>query len=143
MRIKRLHTVVEYSTLGDFALLLLRVVAGVAFMMHGWGKVQNPLDWMGPGAFAPAPFQALAALAEFGGGLAWVLGLFTPIASFGIVCTMTVAVYAHACVGGDPFVSMTGGPAYEQAAVYFSVAVLLIAFGPGRYSADRRIFGVR
>lgn len=140
---KRFHAVVEHPMPAQLALLLLRVVAGVAFMMHGWGKIQNPFGWMGPGAFAPAPFQALAALAEFGGGLAWVLGLLTPVASLGILCTMTVAVTLHAVMNGDPFVSMTGGPAYELAAVYFAIALLFLAFGPGALSVDRLLFGTR
>jgi len=143
MNIKRLFSVPEQSTLADLALLLIRVVAGFAFMLHGWGKIQNPFGWMGPDGFAPGIFQALAALSEFGGGLAWILGLLTPLASLGIACTMAVAFSFHAIVRGDPFVSMTGGPNFELAAVYFCIALLLIAMGPGRLSVDRKLFGPR
>src|SRR5687767_250152 len=83
-------------------LLVLRVVAGLAFMFHGYGKIQNPFGWMGPNATIPGIFQALAAISEFGGGLAWILGLVTPLASFGLACTMTVAVWTHAVVMHDP-----------------------------------------
>jgi len=38
---------------------------------------------------------------------------------------------------------MTGGPAFELAALYFSIALLLIATGPGRFSLDRKLFGSR
>ena len=140
---KRLLAVAAHSTFTDLALLLLRVVTGAAFMFHGWTKIQNPFGWMGPEGFAPAPFQALAALSEFGGGLGWILGLLTPLASLGILCTMTVAASMHLFVRGDPFVSATGGPAAEQASVYVTIALLLIALGPGRYSLDRLIFGSR
>jgi putative oxidoreductase len=112
-------------------------------MLHGWGKIQNPFGWMGPDAFAPGILQALAALSEFGGGLARILGLLTPLASLGIASTMAVAFSFHAIVRGDPFVSMTGGPAFELAALYFCIAVLLIATGPGRLSLDRTLFGRR
>lgn len=112
-------------------------------MTHGWGKIQNPLGWMGPDAFAPPVFQALAALSEFGGGLAWVIGFLTPLASLGILSTMVVAIYTHAVMRGDPFVSQTGGPSYELALVYFSIALLLLTAGPGKYSLDRRFFGPR
>ncbi len=118
-----------------FELLVLRVVAGVAFMFHGWGKIQSPMDWMGPEADTPGWLQALAALSEFGGGLAWVLGLLTRLASFGLLCTMAVATYTHAVVMGDPFVS-TGGGSYELALVYFAVSLLLILVGPGSLSVD-------
>ncbi len=52
-------------------LLLLRLVVGLAFMFHGYGKIQHPFGWMGPNAAIPPFFQALAAISEFGGGLAW------------------------------------------------------------------------
>lgn len=140
---KRFLSVPEHSTFADVALLLLRFVAGLAFMMHGWSKIQSPFGWMGPEAPIPGIFQGLAALAEFGGGLAWILGLLTPLASLGIACTMAVAFSFHAFVNGDPFVSMTGGPAYELAAIYFCIALLLLAMGPGRFSLDRGFFGLR
>jgi putative oxidoreductase len=79
-------------------LLLLRIVAGLAFMFHGWGKIKNPTGWMGPDANIPGILQALAAISEFGGGLAWILGALTPLASFGLACTMAVAAYTHAVV---------------------------------------------
>ena len=143
MNIRDLFTMPKHSTFGDVALLLLRVVAGVAFMLHGWGKIQNPFGWMGPDAFAPGVFQALAAVSEFGGGLALVLGLLTPLASLGIASTMAVAFYVHAVVRADPFVAKGGGSSYELAVLYFCIAVLLIALGPGRLSLDRALFGPR
>ena len=143
MNIKRLCMVSGHSTFVDVTFLLIRIVAGLAFIMHGWGKIQNPFGWMGPEGFAPGIFQALAAVSEFGGGLAWILGVLTPLASFGIACTMAVAFWFHAVMRGDPFVSMSGGPAFELAALYFSIALLLFAAGPGRFSLDRKLFGPR
>jgi putative oxidoreductase len=140
---KGLFAVPEHSSGASAALLLLRVVAGVAFMLHGWGKIQHPFTWMGPDAFAPPTFQALAAIAEFGGGLAWIIGLLTPLASFGLACTMAVAVYVHAIMRGDPFVGSGPGGKWELAAVYFCIATVLIALGPGRYAFDRPVFGRR
>jgi putative oxidoreductase len=118
--------------MNDFAQLGVRVVVGLAFMLHGWPKICDPLRWMGPGM--PGPLQALAAVAEFGGGLAWILGLLTPLASAGIACTMVVAIARHVLVKHDPFL---GG--YELAAVYLSVALLLLFGGSGRFSIDHLI----
>lgn len=122
-------------------LLILRLVAGLAFMHHGWGKIQKPFDWMGPDSGYPGILQALAAVSEFGGGLAWMLGLLTPLASLGLACTMVVAIRMHAFVRGDPFVPQGPGPSYELASVYLCVALLLLFAGPGRFSADRFVFG--
>lgn len=123
------------------SLLILRLVVGLAFIFHGYGKIQNPFAWMGPNAGVPGVFQALAAVSEFGGGLAWMLGLLTPLASFGLACTMTVAVWMHTTVLHDPFVSLKGGRSYELAGVYLCVAILLLLAGPGRFSVDRIVFG--
>lgn len=125
----------------SFALLVLRVVAGLAFMLHGWSKIQNPFGWMGQEAGSPALLQGLAALSEFGGGLCWILGLLMPIASFGILSTMGVAVLFHLSKG-DPFVAHGAG-SYELALVYFSIALVLMFCGPGKFSLDRRLFGER
>jgi putative oxidoreductase len=139
-----MKTVLSPQRLGTRAsagLLVMRVVAGLAFMFHGWGKTQNPFGWMGENATVPGFLQMLAAVAEFGGGLAWILGLLTPLASFGLACTMAVATYTHAIVLKDPFVAKGPGGSYELAAVYFCFAVLLLLAGPGRYSLDQLLFG--
>ena len=140
---KRLFQVHSEPAFASFALLLLRVVAGVAFIFHGYGKIQNPFAWMGPQATTSGLMQGLAALSEFGGGIAWCLGLLTPLASFGLACTMAVAVYTHMIVMSDPFVNPKGGGSYEPALVYFCVAVVLLAVGPGKASLDAKLFGVR
>lgn len=130
---------VEVSTV----FLIVRLVCGIAFMMHGFGKIQTPMSWMPPESPVPGIFQALAAISEFGGGLALILGLLTRLASFGITCTMIVAVMTHMVMLGDPFVSPTGGRSFELAAVYLSIALMFLVAGPGRISLDRKIFGLR
>jgi putative oxidoreductase len=141
MDIKRFFAVPEQTMPACTALLLLRVVVGLAFMFHGWGKIQNPFGWMGEDSWAPGILQALAALSEFGGGLAWVLGLLTPLASLGVASTMLVATFTHAIVKGDPFVGRGGS--YELALVYLCIAMVILAAGPGAISIDRKLFGLR
>ena len=90
---------------GSVGLLLLRLVMGTAFVFHGWPKIQSPLGWMGPEAPVPAILQSLAALAEFGGGMALIVGLLTRLASLGIATNMIVALGMVHLPHGDPFVS--------------------------------------
>jgi len=127
----------------DLVLLLIRLVCGYAFVLHGWGKIQNPLHWMGNESSVPAIFQALAAVSEFAGGFALIAGFLTRLGAFGIGCTMAVAVYMHRFVMGDPFVNLSGGSSYEPASVFLLIALLLVTSGPGRFSLDRSIFGVK
>lgn len=141
---RRLFKPASFSVGVSAGLLLLRLAAGVAFMFHGYGKITNPFGWMGAEAGVPGVLQAAAAVSEFGGGLCWMLGLLTPIASLGLVCTMAVAVHLHAVVLKDPFVA--GGPgegSYELALLYLCIAILLLLAGPGRFSLDRAFFGER
>jgi putative oxidoreductase len=141
--LKRVFMPVEQTALTSVGLLILRVFAGYAFILHGWGKIQNPFGWMGPEAPVPGIFQGLAALAEFGGGIAWILGLVTPLASFGMLCTMTVAAAFHLILRGDPLIASGPGASAEPAVVYWCVSVLFLTAGPGRFAADRAIFGPR
>ena len=133
----------SHSTFASMVLLILRIVAGSAFLHHGWQKIQNPLGWMGPQSSIPGFLQLLAAISEFGGGICWVLGLLLPLASLGIASTMTIAVYFHSVVSKDPFVNLTGGPSYELASVYLGIALVFLVLGPGKFSLDRLIFGER
>ena len=130
------------DTPASIGVLLLRVVAGSAFVLHGQPKIANAFAWMPPEAPVPGILQALAALSEFGGGLAWIAGLLVPLASLGIAFTMGFALNYHISQG-HPFVASGPGPAWELAAVYFAVAVLLILAGPGKFSADRYVFARR
>lgn len=126
-------------------LLLLRVVMGMAFVFHGWPKIQHPLNWMDvqSNSGMPGVLQALAALSEFGGGIALVLGLLTPLAALGIAGTMSVAIGLVHLRMQHPFVASSPGPSYELAAVYLAAAILLLLAGPGRLSLDALLFGSR
>jgi putative oxidoreductase len=130
---------------GALGLLVLRVVAGAALMLHGWEKIQDPFGWADniPG-FKPAGFlQALAALAEFGGGIALMAGFLTPLAGLGIACTMGVAIAKYHLASDHPFVDPKGGPSFELAAAYLAVAINLILVGPGMLSVDAFLLGRR
>jgi putative oxidoreductase len=124
-------------------LLALRVVVGAAFVLHGWTKIQSPMDWMGADATVPGVFQCLAAVSEFGGGMALVLGFLTPLAALGLGCTMVVAITTYHLPQGHPFVAPQGGPSFELASAYLASVVLLLLLGPGRLSLDFALFGKR
>ncbi|HEX8553027.1 MAG TPA: DoxX family protein [Abditibacteriaceae bacterium] len=132
---------------GDFVggraawgLLVLRVVFGLALMQHGIPKMKAPFNWMGPDAPVPGFLQFLAALSEFGGGLALAFGFLSPLAALGVIFTMAVAaVTAH---GAHPWVaSKPGGPSKELALSYLAFGLTILLAGPGRLSLDALLFG--
>lgn len=120
-------------------LLVMRFVLGMGMMAHGWSKIQKPFDWMGPNG-PPGFLQALGALGEFGGGLAVLLGLLTPLGALGVLCTMIGAwFFAHQ---GDPWLSPDSKvKTFENAAMHGALALTLLFTGPGRFSLDALIWG--
>jgi putative oxidoreductase len=130
------------STRASVVLLLVRLVMGTAFILHGWPKIQKPLEWMGPDAPVPDLLQAMAAVAEFGGGIALLVGVLTPLAALGLAITMAAAAGMVHIPAGHPFVGQ-GGPSWELAAVYFVLAIMFLLLGPGRFSLDAVLFGPR
>lgn len=125
------------------ALLVIRLIVGLAFVLHGLPKIQNPMGWMPPTSPVPGFLQALAALAEFGGGLALIFGLLTPLASLSILVTMAVAVGMVHLPQGHPFVGAGRGPSYETGGLYFVLMIALLLSGPGAFSLDALLFGRR
>jgi putative oxidoreductase len=122
------------------ALLLVRLVMGVAFILHGWPKIQKPTSWMSSMPDPPPGFlQALAAIFEVAGGALLALGLFTRAAALAIAAVMVGALALVHIPKGDPFVS-PGGPSSELASVYLAVSLLIAAMGAGAYSLDAIVF---
>jgi putative oxidoreductase len=121
----------------DVALLLLRVFAGVAFVLHGWGKVADVSGFAAEQG-VPVVLGAAAAYVQFIGGLLLVVGLLTPLAAFGIGVTMVVAV-VMLVRAGESFIN-PGGHSWESAALYAVLMLCLMMLGAGRYSFDAMLF---
>lgn len=124
---------------GAVALLALRLVAGPAFILHGWPKIQNAFGWMGDAV--PGWLQAMAAFAEFAGGMAILGGLLTQLAALGIACVMMSALFMVHFPKGDPFIGTEGS--WELPAVYLAIMIALVLRGAGSFSLDALVFDKR
>ena len=131
----------DWTPWQSFGLLALRLVVGMAFILHGWPKIQNPLHWMGD-KVSPI-LQLCSALAEFGGGVALILGFLTPIAAAALTINMAVALLMVHLPQHQPFVGKAPGGSFELPLVYFVVMIALLATGAGAYSLDAMVFGRR
>nr|WP_248561093.1 DoxX family protein [Niallia sp. NCCP-28] len=127
-------------------ILLIRLVVGLAFIGHGAQKLFGSFGGHGlegTGGFfesigiKPGKTMAIfAGLSEFIGGLLFVLGLFTPIASLLIIITMIVAISkVHAANG---FWAASNG--YELNLLYIITALSVAFTGAGAYSLDALFF---
>ena len=119
----------------SLALLLLRIAAALAFFYHGGGILFGAFGGPGPQQFAvshswPTILGYLVGLAQFGGALALLTGVFFRFGALCIVIVMLGAIFTvhlpHGFNVGD------GG--MEYALTQALVAVSLFLTGPGDYS---------
>jgi putative oxidoreductase len=123
----------------EIAMLLLRLVIGVAFVLHGAPKIAHASTWMDAMPFHPPAFlQEAAAVAEFFGGLALVIGVASRIAAALIAIDMVVAIAAVHVPAHAPIVS-SHGESMELPGVYLIGALVIALLGPGRWSLDTLI----
>ena len=86
--------------------------AGVAFFLHGWGKVADVSGFAAEQG-VPVVLGAAAAYVQCIGGLLLVVGLLTPLAAIGIGVTIVITVVM--LVGaGESFIN-PGGHSWESA----------------------------
>jgi putative oxidoreductase len=118
------------------AFLLLRVVIGIAFVLHGAPKMAHAGTWMNamPG-HPPAFLQEAAAIAEFFGGMLLIVGLATRVAAALIAVDMLVAITTVHLPAHTPLVT-AHGDSMELPFVYLFGMVALMFAGPGRWSLD-------
>lgn len=122
--------------LRTYALTLLRATVGVIMATHGWMKLtdiagtQRGFEQIG----IPLPGVAayLATVAEFLGGLGLIVGLLTPIAAFGVLVVMLVAIFAVHWPNG--LLAQRGG--FEYPLVLAAVALFFMLRGAGPLSMD-------
>ncbi|MBU3823690.1 MAG: DoxX family protein [Candidatus Oceanisphaera merdipullorum] len=130
------------STAG-YAALVLRLPIGLILVAHGGQKLfgwfggyglEGTGQWLASIGLAPGYVMALlAGSAEFFGGVALILGLFTRPAALVSAFTMLVAIFSvH--VSNGLFLTNNG---YEYALALFAATVALLIQGGGRLSLDQ------
>jgi putative oxidoreductase len=134
--IKKLFAPGNDSTLTSFALLVLRLWLGLTMIFHhGLDKLENfntyAMKFPDPLGIGVKPGLALVAFAETAGALLLALGLLTRFGALTLVIDLAVAFFmVHK--------SLQGG---ELAFVYLAGYVALLIAGPGKFSADKALFG--
>ena len=138
------------STLGQAALLVLRVFLGICFIRHGWPKLRNLSTWA-KGLNTPAWLCFLSAFSMWGAGIALIPGLLTPLAALAIAVSMAYAMVLEIRSGfpfiaPDPYQIPDGDyagpmgvgepPSWEKAAMYVVMCTVLATCGGGLWSLD-------
>ncbi|HVO28595.1 MAG TPA: DoxX family protein [Candidatus Paceibacterota bacterium] len=129
-----------YFLYDQWPVLILRVALGIIFIAHGWPKLRDlkrnakNFDAMGfrPGAL----FGTMAALLEFFGGIALIVGLL--VGAFSALFALEFAVILiWRWAKRSPLV---GG--WEFDLLILAAVIALFALGGGAFSLDRILLGV-
>lgn len=117
------------------ALFLGRLIFGGLMLTHGYPKLQGFSQRMDtfpdPLGLGSPVSLGLTVFAEFFCAILLMLGLGTRLASIPLIITM--AVVAFVIHGPDPLGKK------EMALLYLAGYILLLIFGPGRFSVDKLI----
>lgn len=124
------------ARLEPLVLLIFRVTVGIVMAVHGWQKLTDIPTWTGHLTAMGVPFPQLSAYlsvaGEFGGGLGLIFGLLTPVAAFGVFCTMAVAVFKVHFANG--LLAKNNG--FEYPLVLMTAALYFMARGSGPFGLD-------
>jgi putative oxidoreductase len=126
-----------YSGLHNFAETLLRVVAGVALVTHGLGKIGDPLGSAGmveslgfyPGAF----WSLMLSVTEFVGGIFIALGFLTRPASLAATFVLLVTAWFHWITAGQ------GYSGAEKSILWAAIFFFFTIRGGNSHSVDAKV----
>ena len=141
----------------DWVTLVLRLVMGIGFCIHGWAKISKGtagfgklLAWIG------IPFPQASAVVtsytELIGGVVLILGIWTRFAVIPLAITMIVALFtinihygfsSIKTIGLTPAGPVFGPPGYEINLLYMGGLFALFILGAGKWSVGhyaRKLF---
>lgn len=125
----------------EISMLILRVVLGLSFLVHGVSKFQggigNTAGWFGSIGI-PSFFAYVVAFVEVVGGIALILGLFTRVVSVIMAVIMIGAVLKVKWSVG--FLGNGQMAGYELDLAFLAMAVALAVAGSKAYALDQMIF---
>jgi putative oxidoreductase len=131
------------SKAGVTGLTLARITLGVVMTVHGFQKLTGFDAWQSHvtsmGLPLPEVSARLAVAGELLGGLGLIVGLLTPVAAFGVLCTMLVAIFKVHLTHG--FLARDGG--FEFPLMLAMSALFYMLRGAGPVSLDALIAAKR
>jgi len=122
------------ESISAFAPLPIRIVAGIAFILHGLPKFEDVQGTQGFFASVgiPADLALLIGSLEVIGGILLIVGLVTRIAAILFTIEMICAILI--VKAGNGFMGQGG---FEVDLLLMSIAISLALSGPGRISIER------
>lgn len=125
-----------------YGLAILRIVLGIAMLVHGWSKLSGGVDnvagFFGEMLGIPAPelMAWVVTIVELVGGILLVVGFLTQIVGILIALDMLGAILFAFLLRGEPFINENGFISWEKEAVFAAAALCIALAGPGVWSVD-------
>lgn len=125
---------IKGGILTDLTFIGVRLSVGLIFILHGWGKINpgflNFMEHLG----LPPEMQFLIVLAEVGGGIVLIFGIFSRIGGAAISIVMLGAIFL---VKGAQSIDGDGGVEFDL--ILLAAALVIMVAGPGRISVAHAI----
>lgn len=125
-----------------YGLLILRVVLGIAFALHGWAKLSGGVDGVAGffggmlGIPAPGLFAWVVTIVELVGGILLIAGALTQIVGILLAIDMLGAIVFAFFGQGAPLLNENGAISWEKEAVFGAAALCIALAGAGAFSVD-------
>ncbi len=123
-----------FLLLSGLATLILRVVVGGIFLVHGWKKFKHykgTIEWFRSIGFRPAGlWGALCTFAELAGGAMLILGSFTQLVAIMLLINMLVAITYNILSHQSFFKTI------ELDLILIAALFMLISLGSGPLAMD-------
>jgi len=141
-----------FATYPSWSLLVIRLALGIIFFAHGAQKVfgwfgghglKGTIGYFQQALKIPAAMTVLAALTEFLGGAALIVGLLGRPAALGLIVIMLVAVAKVHWPNGffmNWAMQPGKGHGFEMNLALLAMALAVLIGGAGMLSIDRMIY---
>jgi putative oxidoreductase len=123
----------------DVALLLLRLMIGLVFITSGWKHLKDPAGRSKEIEMSRG-FTIFLGAAEFAGGLGVISGVFTQLASIGLILLMLGAIQKKIFVWHTGFWGKSGTNGWSYDTMLVVMNLVIVTTGGGNLSL-MRLFG--
>jgi putative oxidoreductase len=122
----------------DAAALIARIGIGLAWVSHGWSKIQDPngvaVEFAKMGVYFPTVSAWYASIVEFIVAITLIIGLGSPIAAILLFLNAVGIIYFTVGIGG-----LAHWEGDSQLVVVLGLGSLVAGFYGGRFTIDRLI----
>jgi putative oxidoreductase len=120
----------------DVALLFLRTMVGIVFMVSGWSHLQDP-ERRSQGIGLSKGFTIFLGLAELAGSLGVIFGVLAQPAAIGLILVMLGAIQKKIFVWRTGFWGKSGTDGWSYDAMLVVMNLIIVTTGGGDISLGK------